>query len=327
MLNIYASQNGLLQKLDDAADYARLADGVWIDMMEPTKGEEIAVEALLRIDVPSQEEMREVESSSQIYRDGDAIIMTIRILGVTDRPSPILIAATFILTPTRLVTLRYADPTPFKSFVARASKEDGYLSSACAAMSGLLEAVVGRIADILEGIGDELDDVSAKLFAQNKEKITQGIVNTDLQVVLKKIGRSGDLASRARESLHSISRVMPVLQRELASHPSEDVSERLTTLRRDVKSLLDHAAYLTSKIQFLLDSALGLINIQQNAIIKIFSVAAVIFLPPTLIASVYGMNFEHMPELKWLFGYPFALAVMIVSAILPYWYFKRRRWL
>src|SRR5258708_27566223 len=270
--------------------------------------------------------MREVESSSQLYHDGDAIIMTIRILGVTARPSPVLIATTFILTPARLVTLRYADPTPFKNFVARAAKEGGYLTSAYAAMSGLLEAVVGRVADILEGIGDELDDISAKLFAQNRE-ITQGIADTDLQAVLKRIGRNGDLASRARESLHSISRVMPVLQREQASRPSEDVSERLTTRRRDVKSLLDHAAYLSSKIQFPLDSALGLINIQQNAIIKILSVAAVIFLPPTLIASVYGMNFEPMLELKWLFGYPFALGVMIVSSILPYWYCKRRRWL
>jgi magnesium transporter len=231
-------------------------------MMEPTKEEELALEALLGVDVPSREEMREVESSSELYHDGDAIIMTIRILGVTARPSPVLIAATFILTPARLVTLRYADPTPFKNFVARAAKEGGYLTSAYAAMSGLLEAVVGRVADILEGMGDELDDISAKLFAQNRE-ITQGIADTDLQAVLKRIGRNGDLASRARESLHSISRVMPVLQREQASCPSEDVSERLTTRRRDVKSLLDHAAYLSSKIQFQLDSALGLINIQQ----------------------------------------------------------------
>ena len=228
MLNIYTSQDGLLHRLDGSADHARLADGVWIDMMEPTKEEELAVERLLGIDVPSREEMREVESSSQLYHDGDAIIMTIRILGVTARPSPVLIAATFILMPTRLVTLRYADPTPFKNFVARAAKEGGYLTSSYAVMSGLLEAVVGRVADILEGIGDELDEVSAKLFAQN-EAITRGIANTDLQAVLKKIGRNGDLASRARESLHSISRVMPVLQREQASDASEDVAERLTT--------------------------------------------------------------------------------------------------
>ncbi|HTF63587.1 MAG TPA: magnesium transporter CorA family protein [Edaphobacter sp.] len=326
MLNIYVARDGLLHKLDGSASYDRLADGVWIDMVEPTKEEELAVEALLGINIPSREEMREVESSSQLYREKDATIMTIRVLSVTARVSPELIAATFILTPTRLATLRYADPTPFRTFVARAEKESGYLTSAEATMFGLLEAIVGRAADILEGIGDELDDTSARLFAQNKE-ITQGIVNTDLQAVLKKIGRNGDLASRARESLHSISRVAPVLHSEHASHTSEDLPERLRTLRRDIKSLLDHVAYLISKIQFLLDSALGLINIQQNAIIKIFSVAAVIFLPPTLIASVYGMNFEHMPELKWLFGYPFALGVMVVSAVLPYWYFKRRRWL
>ena len=326
MLNIYIAQDGLLHKLDGSGSYDRLVDGAWIDMVEPTKEEELAVEALLGINIPSREEMREVESSSQLYREKDATIMTIRVLSVSPRVSPELIAATFILTPTRLATLRYADPTPFRTFVARAEKEGGYLTSAEATMFGLLEAIVGRAADILEGIGDELDDISARLFAQNAE-ITQGIVSTDLQAVLKQIGRNGDLASRARESLHSISRVAPVLHSEHASHTSEDLPERLTTLRRDIKSLLDHVAYLISRIQFLLDSALGLINIQQNAIIKIFSVAAVIFLPPTLIASVYGMNFEHMPELKWLFGYPFALGVMVASAILPYWYFKRRRWL
>jgi magnesium transporter len=326
MLNVYKSQEGLLHQLDGSASHAQLADGIWIDMIEPTKDEEHAVERLLGINVPSSAEMREVESSSQLYHDGNATIMTIRILGVTARPSPVLLAATFILTPTRLVTLRYADPTPFRNFVARAAKESGYLTSSCAVMSGLLEAIVGRVADILEGIGDELDEVSAKLFRQN-EAITQGVANTDLQGILKKIGRNGDLTSRARESLRSIARVTPVLKREQASHPSEDGAERLATLRRDAKSLLDHAAYLSSKIQFLLDSALGLINIQQNAIIKIFSVAAVIFLPPTLIASVYGMNFEHMPELKWHLGYPFAVGVMIVSAILPHWYFKRRGWL
>ncbi|RZU43065.1 CorA family divalent cation transporter [Edaphobacter modestus] len=164
MLNIYTSRDGLLHRLDGSAEPTRLADAVWIDMMEPTKKEELAVEALIGIDVPSREEMREVESSSQLYHDGDAIIMTIRILGVTARPSPVLIAATFILTPARLVTLRYADPTPFKNFVARAAKEGGYLTSSYAAMSGLLEAVVGRVVDILEGIGDELDEVSAKLL-------------------------------------------------------------------------------------------------------------------------------------------------------------------
>jgi magnesium transporter len=271
--------------------------------------------------------MKEVESSSQIYKDGEASIMTIRIVGITSRPSPILAAATFIRTPSKLVTVRYADPTPFRTFVARASKESGLLGSADIAFCGLLETIVDGAADILREIGDELDDISARLFVHNAE-VTQGIATVDLQTVLKRIGRNGDIASQARESLHSISRVVPVLQREQGRQGSSKLAnEQLKTLRSDVQSLLDHAAYLTSKIQFLLDSALGLINIQQNAIVKIFSVAAVIFLPPTLIASIYGMNFAHMPELKWIFGYPCALGLMIVSAILPYLYFKRRKWL
>lgn len=322
MLNLYTSEQGLLHQLEGSADRLVLDRALWIDMVEPTKEEELAVEAVLGIDVPSREEMREVESSSQLYRDGEATIMTIRVLSVSNRPTPILIAVTFILCPKRLVTLRYADSTPFPTFVLRAGKEAGCLESASVAMAGLLDAIVGRLADILEQLGDELDRISAHLFPQNTE-VSRGIASTDLYSLLTGIGRNGDLASRSRDSLHSISRVMPTLQHQ----QTEGLSEKLSTLQLDVSSLLDHAAYLSSKIQFLLDSTLGLISIQQNAIIKIFSVAAVIFLPPTLIASVYGMNFEHMPELKWLFGYPYALGLMVVSAILPYWYFKRRRWL
>lgn len=324
MLQVYREQDGLLQKVDSLGSDRQLAPGVWIDLIDPTKEEEHAVEAILGIDVPSREEMREVESSSQLYRDGNATIMTVRVLNTANRAiSSQLVATTFILTPERLVTLRYADTTPFQTFVPRAEKESGCLQSATTAMTALLEAIVGRVADILEQMGDELDQISTRLFTQSTE-VSQGIASTDLNAVLKSIGRNGDLASRTRDSLHSISRVMPVLQNQKGS---ADFSERVTTLNLDVNSLLDHASYLSSKIQFLLDSALGLINIQQNAIIKIFSVAAVIFLPPTLIASIYGMNFEHIPELKWLYGYPFALVFMVVSAILPYWYFKRRRWL
>src|SRR5438128_2305969 len=118
---------------------------------------------------------------------------------------------------------------------------------------------------------------------------------------------------------------MPHQDRNEALHRNEAL--RLKTLQRDIKSLLEHDAYLLSQIQFLLDSNLGMISIQQNAIIKILSVAAVIFLPPTLIASIYGMNFEHMPGLKWTYGFPMALGLMLISSVVPYWYFKKQRWL
>src|SRR3954454_10799059 len=326
MLNVYTRQAGLLQKQEGSIDSVTVSDGIWIDMVAPSQQEELAVEGILKVEIPTPAEMREVESSSQIYREGEATVMTIRVMSVTSSPSPTLMAATFILTPARLVTLRYADPTPFRIFIDRLRQEPERLESPKAVMIGLLEVIVDRAADILENIGDELDKVSARLFAQNTE-ISQFSAHTNLEAALKQIGRHGDLASRARESLHSISRVIPALRRKQDAPLPEEIVERLNTLRRDIASLLDHDAYLTSKIQFLLDSNLGLISIQQNAIIKIFSVAAVIFLPPTLIASLYGMNFEHMPELKWVYGYPLAVGMMLISAIVPYWYFKHRQWL
>ena len=298
---------------------------IWIDMVTPTKEEESAIESVLGIEVPMPEEMREVESSSQIYREGQATFMTIRIMDSTAGPSPRLTAATFILTPNRLVTLRYGNPSPFRVFSDRLAAQSDLLDDPKSTMINLLETIVDRVADILEGVGDQLDKVSEYLFTEHSS-ISLDTPALDLGDTLQSIGRNGDLASRVRESLHSIDRITPALRRKQDDPLRKELSERLSTLKLDIRSLLDHDAYLTSKIQFLLDSNLGLINIQQNAIIKLFSVAAVIFLPPTLIASIYGMNFEHMPEFKWIHGYPFALALMVVSSVVPYWYFKRRRW-
>lgn len=208
-------------------------------------------------------------------------------------------------------------------FSERLAAQSDLLDDPKSTLIGLLETIVDRVADILEGVGDQLDKVSEYLFTEHSS-ISLDSPALDLGDTLQSIGRNGDLASRVRESLHSIDRITPALRRKQDDPLPKELAERLSTIKLDIRSLLDHDAYLTSKIQFLLDSNLGLINIQQNATIKLFSVAAVIFLPPTLIASIYGMNFEHMPEFKWIHGYPFAL--MVVSSVVPYWYFKRRRW-
>ena len=147
-------------------------------------------------------------------------------------------------------------------------------------------------------------------------------------MLLRAIGREGEITSKARESAHSLGRLLTFLIH--AANERKEVKPlqaRIRTAARDVTSLTDHATFLSGKIVFLLDATLGSINIQQNDIIKIFSVAAVVFLPPTLIASIYGMNFRHMPELEWWYAYPLALALMVVAAIVPYLYFKRRGWL
>jgi magnesium transporter len=324
MINAYSVSNGLLSKLDCSDDPAGLAHATWIDLLEPTKAQEDAVEAFIAVDIPTREEMRAIDASSQIYRDGEALVMTARVIAKSETRELKLVDVTFILTQHRLVTLRYGDPKPFRSFVARAEKEANRLASGETVIVGLLETIVDRAAEILQAIGQEMEGLSSSIFMPGST--TSSAASADLQAVLQKIGRNGDLAGRVRESLHSLARIVPYLQTEKPVK-GDDTAARLKTIAKDIHSLLDHDSYVMANVTFLLDATLGLINIQQNAIIKIFSVAAVIFLPPTLIASLYGMNFEHMPELHWLYGYPYALGLMVVSAILPYYFFKRRGWL
>ncbi|MDE1149761.1 MAG: magnesium transporter CorA family protein [Azospirillaceae bacterium] len=254
--------------------------------------------------------------------------MTVRVLTRQAPLGPSLADATFILTPKHLVTVRYLDTTPFRTFTGRVDQGSGDLpSDPEGILLALLGAIVGRVADVLEEVKEGMDTLSRAVFSQGEE-LSPSIIDADLQSALKRIGRSGDLASRVRESLHSLARAVMFLKAaEKAAPIAPETKVTLNTLNGDIQSLLDYNGYLAQTAQFLLDSTLGLINIQQNAIIKIFSVAAVIFLPPTLIASIYGMNFKHMPELDWVFGYPGALCLMVVSAILPYWYFRRRGWL
>lgn len=326
MINVYHIQDGCLRRQDHPYPAANLPAGVWVDLFDPTKEEEHAVEATLGVGIPTREEMREIETSSQLYREGDAAIMTVRVVKRDTSSVAMLTDATFILTPRNLVTIRYVETKPFSIFCAHTDKKAGHFNSLEGIVVGILEAIVDRAADILEEIGVGLDTISERIFNQT-EAPNPSIVSADLRTTIQRIGQSGDLATKIRESLHSLNRAISFLRATEKPKYNKELADRTNTIRRDIQSLLDHNMYVASNIQFLLDSTLGLINIQQNAIIKIFSVAAVIFLPPTLIASIYGMNFEHMPELKWLVGYPVALGLMVLSAILPYLYFKRRGWL
>jgi magnesium transporter len=195
----------------------------------------------------------------------------------------------------------------------------------------LLEAVVDRAADHLERVGSIVDDTSREIFNRSRTSGGRRRKGPNLQTLVEKIGEEGDFTSKMRESLVSIGRMgaymTAVLDTMKAAREIKDHRSRLKILQRDIISLTDHATFQSGKINFLLDAVLGLINIEQAGIIKIFSVAAVVFLPPTLVASIYGMNFEFMPELKWVYGYPFALGIMVLSAVLPWLYFKRKGWL
>lgn len=327
MLNTFVAQGQGLTRVDGTTG-AIPSEALWIDLIEPSQEEELLVESTFGVDVPTREEMKEIEASSRLYEESGTLYMTITIVTRLDSEAPESSQITFILVKDRLITNRYADPLPFRRFIAYAERHPGACGSAAALLAGLIEAIVNRMADVLERVGADLDQLSTEVFAQPRRRPRSAKkVAHDSREILARVGQNGDLTSKARESLVTLNRLLTFVQQSASISLANEVRSRFRTLGRDVLALSDHASFLGSKANFLLEATLGMLNIEQNNIIKIFSVAAAVFLPPTLIASIYGMNFDIMPELRWLLGYPFAIGLMIVSAILPYLYFKRRGWL
>ena len=294
MLNCFVPGSQGLDRLDPPpADIPEKC--VWVDLLEPTLAEERAVERLLAIDVPSREEMREIETSSRLYEENGTLYMTATVVTKIDTDRPESAAITFILSHNRLITNRYVDPLPFRRFVAYSERHPQAATSAPGILAGLLEAVIERTADVLERVGIGLDELSAGVFAAPTAKNAPR--TRDLRGVMERIGRDGDLTSKARESLVTLARQLTFLQQSQSVQFPKELMARYRSMSRDVLALSDHASFLANKSSFMLQATLGLINIEQNNIIKIFSVAAAMFLPPTLIASIYGMNFHFMPEL------------------------------
>lgn len=298
---------------------------VWVDLLKPSAEEERSVKQQIGVEIPDLEEMEEIEISSRLYMEGGSAFMTALLPAFGDSDEPEIAPVTFVLADKTLVTIRHHEPRVFSALTQRAERglvgaadgEDVFLQ--------LLEAIADRLADILERSGSEIDALSHKVF--RKANLTT-VANTDYGAVLTELGRQGHIISGIRDCLVSLERLCTFATTLFLQRKSrKDIRERIKTVSRDLRSLSDHDGFLSQKINFLLDATLGMINIEQNGIIKIFSVAAVVFLPPTLVASIYGMNFEFMPELKWPMGYPFALGLMVVSVLVPFFYFKRRGWL
>ncbi len=323
MITTYSGEQGRLECAD--LDTIPLGDVIWIDLMEPTVEEEQRIERLLGIDVPTLEEMQEIEISSRLYFEDEAAFMTATLPAQTDTDEPQLAPVTFVLAGPRLITVRYHEPRAFHTLPIRAARVPMGCNDGACVLVALLEAQVDRLADVLERGSREIAELSRQVFKPAGGPPRR---NSDYRSTLEAIGRKGDLTSNIRECLVSLDRMLGFLGQAVRQQKADkDLRTRVRTLARDCQSLTDHSSFMTQKITFLLDAMLGLINIEQNGIIKIFSVAAVAFLPPTLIASIYGMNFEFMPELEWMLGYPFALVLMVLSAVLPFFYFKWRRWL
>ena len=296
----------------------------WVDLFDPSSAEETLVEKALTIDVPTREEMREIEPSSRLYEDGGALYMTATVVTKLDTELPENSQITFILTGDKLITNRYVDPLPFRRYIAYAERHPGSCASAAAVLTGLLESIVNRIADVIERVGANLDSVSADVFATARGKRA---ASRDFRSLLERVGQNGDLTSKARETLGSLGRLLVFLQQQPTLKLSNDVQARLRTLNRDVTQMSDHASFLSNKVSFILDATLGMINIDQNNILKIFSVVTVFLLPPSVIGAIYGMNFEHIPWLHEPWGFWYALGLMLLSAVVPYLIFKKRGWL
>ncbi|MBC57982.1 MAG: magnesium transporter [Confluentimicrobium sp.] len=322
MIRAFAHENGQLAQLEGPAvpDAA-----IWVDLALPDAQEIALVAQQVGVPLPSRADMEEIELSSRLYHDHGADYLTVMVPGAIETDHATVAPVTFVVTPGRIITLRHHAPRPFDTFPAHAGKTTFGCAGSDAVLLGLFEEIIDRIADILELISGELEQLSRRVFDGDA---TGAGGPGALQSTLAAIGRKGDLVGDIRLSLLTLERALAYLGPTLARRDSPAaIVMALDIGARDIRSLNEHSGFLSQKASLMLEATLGMINIEQNATIKIFSVVAVVFMPPTLIASIYGMNFGRMPELGWNFGYPLALVAMAVSAVMPYFYFKRRGWL
>ena len=317
MLNVLRRGAGAFEPIDPPAGWWPADDVLWIDLLRPTRDEELAVEAALGLDLPTLDEMAALEPSSRLYQDGGATFMSATLLARSHEATPEATPVTFVLAKHVLVTLRYQELRAFTVFSGRATDMDEETGGS--AFLGLMDAVVERLGHILDDTDRKVEEASRAIFQRPE--------GGDFRPLLTSLAQAQSVTALTRTSLVSLSRLLGFAGLAHEITHDHDRKEHLESLRRDVQSLTEHTAHESTHVSFLLDAALGLINIEQNSIIKFFSVVAVVFMPPTLIASIYGMNFDILPELHLKYGYPLALCAMLVAAILPYVWFKRRGWL
>jgi magnesium transporter len=286
-------------------------------------------EKLLGVNIPTRDELREIEVSSRLYEEKGALFMTGTIIAGISANRPSRSELGFVLTQDHLVTIRYADPLPFKTFEQKCSRKPDDHGSSDMLFVSLVEEIVERAADVLEKVTAKLDEIAGDVFSEEGAAAAEAgrKPQIDLQGVVRRLWRSSALLGKMRESLLTFNRILSFFRKSEESWLKAEAKSKAESLQRDIESLTEYAQHLTGQIGHLQDATFNLINIEQNRVIKVFSIAAVLFLPPTLVATVYGMNFKHMPELDWWFGYPLALLLMVLSACAPFYWFKRNGWL
>jgi magnesium transporter len=298
----------------------------WLDLLDPTEDERASVERNYGFKLPSREQLSEVESSSRISEENGALFLSIPFMshgrGVDEPLSPI----GFVLSNDVLVTIRYAQLRSFDTVAAKFSKSDARPSSVDV-FAALVEEIVDFNADWLEDIAAELDAVSRSVFVRSSTKRRQLTRSNDaLHRTLIEVGNAGERLSRIRGSLLGLQRIVPFVAKPQRDWIPNETCARLQSAQTDLLSLTDYETHLSDKVQFLLDAVLGFITTKQNDIFTVLTIVSVVGIPPTLVASIYGMNFKNMPELEWAWGYQFGLALIVISTVLPILWFKWRGW-
>jgi magnesium transporter len=316
MLTAFRLHNRRLEQIQSVEPGEVSEDAVWIDIVDPMEEDRDVIRQVYNVSLPDAEDMEEIEATARFFKDDDGSLHVHSFFLHDFEDTPANVTVAFVLKNGRLFTIHEEELATIRLFRLRARSPSTLPGDAMTILLSLFTTKVDRLADTLESVYTSLESASEEVLRQSDK---------DLHVLLGEVAEFEDVSGKARLSLLDTQRALTFILRNMKLE-SEQV-EMIRDVLRDVESLLPHTAFLFDKVNFLMDAIQGFINIEQNRIIKIFSIAAVVFLPPTLVASIYGMNFHLMPELSWSFGYPLAIVLMILSGISPYWYFKRRGWL
>lgn len=318
MLRLFTIESGAITEIPvgENADLKQLVEQAkWIDAHDPTDTERELVSSLLRIDLPESDDVEEIETSARYFADKSGLHVHSLFLSKSEgRHTTVTVAC--ILQSERLITIRDGDVADFRLLRLRARRRQVRCKDVETLLVTLLEQKVENHADTLEDLHRELEKVSHAVLEDD---------DSDLEESIEQLAKLEDSNGKVRLCLMDNQRAISFLLRHLQSR--NEHRETLHEIGRDIDALMSHTTFLFDKINFLMDSTQGFINIEQNQIIKIFSIAAVVFLPPTMVASIYGMNFHFMPELEWKYGFPFAIGLMIASGVAPLIYFKKKGWL
>jgi magnesium transporter len=299
--------------------------------LNPTEAERAEVERAIQLRLPTRASIDEIESSSRAFIEAGCLYLSTPVLQGSDCLADALATIGFVLSPARLVTLRFDQISAFDKVVARypafANSHDGTLGPSAVFLK-ILEVIVDHAADALEHANAELEGISESAFHTDPPQgRPPAHASRALHAALRKLGRLAGGISRLRDTLLGIGRITHFVLDAGSDQRPAGVVPRLEAVRADIASLNDYQTHLLGKVQFLLDATLGFINIQQNDIVKALTIVSVVGVPPVLIAGIYGMNFRAMPELSWALGYPFALMLILVSGLIPLAWFKWRGWM